>query len=219
MRQGYEQILRNAEQEVEYVGDLLKELVSAQETKKLWRAWSGILDHYVKAVSALRRATIDGSSKWWSDKLLAEQKSDPLLQFAFQARHNANHVFEGKRDAQPRRVSIGGVSFRGNGNHVMEGNVYGNKGGRFRPLPSGNIVIKDGQYIGGTIPNHKVVQYEHFVILTAVKTQGRVYPVPNPKTDRSKQALEISEHVYDWLQKKLREALKMAEAEKGPEGG
>lgn len=35
MRQGYEQILRNAEQEVEYVGDFLKELVSVQETKKL----------------------------------------------------------------------------------------------------------------------------------------------------------------------------------------
>lgn len=101
----------------------------------------------------------------------------------------------------------------------MIGNVVGTKDGGFRPLPSGSIVIKDGQYTGGTISNREVVQYEHFVILTAVKTRNEVYPVPNPKTDRSKQAIEISEHVYDWLQKKLREALTMAEAEKRPEGG
>ncbi|APE44438.1 hypothetical protein BOO69_14220 [Sulfitobacter alexandrii] len=89
----------------------------------------------------------------------------------------------------------------------------------YRSLPSGTIVVKDGRHIGGTLSKQEVVQYEHFVILTAVKTRNEVYPVPNPKTDRSKQAIEISEHIYDWLQNKLHEAIEMAEAEKRREGG
>lgn len=97
MRQGYQEILDNAEQEVEYVSDFLSDLLNTVETRKLWRAWSGILEHYVKAVSALRRATDQGKSKAWSDRLMHQQKEDPILQYAYQSRDHAAHVFEGKR--------------------------------------------------------------------------------------------------------------------------
>lgn len=196
MRQGYEEILHNAAQEVEYVADLLEELTSVEETRKLWRAWSGILDHYVKAVSALRRATDQGNSKAWSDRLLIDQKSDPVLQYAFQSRDHASHVLEGKREANPRTVSVGGlISVSGNSRVALSNNVVVGPHGSVHKLPDGTFSTKDGRYAGGSIPRGEVNEHEHYVILKDVKTRSGVWPVPNPNTPPTKQAIEIARHV------------------------
>lgn len=214
MRRNYEYIIQNAAQEVEYVTDFLAELLSVNETRKLWRAWSGLLEHYVNAVSALRRATDQGKSKGWSDKLLADQKADPLLYYAFQAR-NAKHGFEAKREANPRAVSVGGlISISGDSSVTMSNNTIVGPDGRTSKLPDGTISTRDGRYAGGTIPRGAVREHEHFVILTDVKMRnGDFCPIPNPQTPPSRQAIEIARHVADWLDSKLSEAKEMANSE------
>ncbi|GGA09340.1 hypothetical protein [Neptunicoccus cionae] len=215
MRKGYEEILHNAAQEVDYVADFLEELTLVEETRKLWRAWSGILDHYAKAVSAMRRATDQGKSKGWSDKFLADQKNDPVLQYAFQSRDHASHVFEGKREANPRTVSVGGlVSLSGNSSVTLSNNVMVGADGSTRKLPDGTLDTKDGRYVGGSIPKWAVNEREHFVILKDVKTRSGVWSIPNPSTHPSKQAIEIAEHINDWLKAKLSEANEIAKLEK-----
>ncbi len=215
MRIGYEDILHNAAQEVDYVADFLAELTSVEETRKLWRAWSGVLEHYVKAVSALRRATDQGKSKGWSDGLLAEQKNDPILQYAFQSRDHASHVFEGKREAKPRSVSLGSLlSVSGNANVTLSNNVIVGADGSFSKLPEGTLRINGGRYAGGSIPRDAINEHEHFVILKDVRTRSGVWPIPNPKTHQSTQAIEIAGHVHEWLKMKLSEAKELAESEK-----
>lgn len=214
MRQGYEVTIQNASQEVEYVSDFLEELSSEEETRKLWRAWSGLLDHYSKSVAALRRATDQGPSKRWSDSLLNEQKNDPILQYAFQARAHATHVFETKRETSPRAVSIGNlVSISGNSSVTLSNNTV-IESGRIHRLPDGTIYTKDGRYSGGTIPREAVQEQEHYVVLSDVTTRSGVWRVPNPKTVRSRQAIEIAEHVLNWLRQKLGEAEALAASEK-----
>lgn len=218
MRAGYENIIRNASQEIEYVSDFLIELTSSEETRKLWRAWSGVLEHYAKAVSALRRATDHGKSKGWSDKLLYEQKADPILQYAFQARDHATHVFEARREASPRAVSIGNfISISGNSSVTMSNNTVVGPDGKIQKLPDGTIFTNDGKYAGGTIPQEVVIENEHYVVLTDVKTRSGVWRVPNQSTHPSKQAIEIAKHVLDWLNSKLSEAKEMAASEKRAE--
>lgn len=80
------------------MSDFVAERAETSETRKLWRAWSGILEHYVKAVSALRRATDQGKPKALSDGLIHQQKDDSILQYAYQSRNHSTHVFAiGKR--------------------------------------------------------------------------------------------------------------------------
>lgn len=214
MREGYVEILHNAAQEVAYVADFLEELKSVEETRKLWRAWSGVLDHYAKSVSALRRATDQGKSKGWSDRLLADQKNDAILQYAFQSRDHATHVFEDKREANPRSVSIGGlISVSGNSSVTLSNNVIVGADGSVRRLPDGTLNTKDGRYAGGSIPRGAVDEREHFVVLKDVKTRSGLWPIPNPKTHPSKQAIEIAEHISDWLREKLSEVKEMAKLE------
>lgn len=212
MRQGFEEILHNAAQEVEYVTDYLTELSSVEETRKLWRAWSGLLEHYVKAVSALRRATDQGKSKGWSDSLLANQRADPILQYAFQSRDHASHVFEGKREASPRAVSLEGfISLSGNSSGVFSNNKVIGPDGKVHKLPEGTMSISDGRYAGGTIPKESIIELEHYVILTEVKTRSGVWPIPNPQTKPSEQALEIAQYVANWLTVRLGEAQEMSQ--------
>lgn len=215
MRQGYQEILDNAEQEAEYVSDFVVELSATSETRKLWRAWSGILEHYVKTVSALRRATNQGKSKAWSDGLIHQRKSDPILQYAYQSRDHAAHVFEGKREASPRSVNIGNfISIGGNSNVTLSNNTMIGPDGRVSQLPDGVLNTEDGRYSGGTIPRNAVQEREHFIVLKDVKTRGGDWPVPNQKTHPEKQAIEIAEHVNNWLKTKLTEAKELAEKEK-----
>ncbi|MDR7123754.1 hypothetical protein [Pseudotabrizicola sp. 4114] len=215
MRQGYEDILSNAELEVEYVADLVVELVTTKETRKLWRAWSGILEHYVKAVSALRRATDQGTSKGWSDSLLHQQRDDILLHYAFQSRDHANHVFEGKREASPRSVKLDDIfSISGNASVTIRGVSVVGRGGVARNLPSGVINTRDGFYAGGTIPKSSIREQKHYLVLTDVKTRSGVWSIPNPKTHPEKQAIEIAIYARDWLNAKLKEANELAAQEK-----
>jgi len=215
MRQGYQEILVNAEQEVEYVHDFVLELSATSETRKLWRAWSGVLEHYVKAVSALRRATDQGKSKGWSDGLLHQQKNDPILQFAYQSRDHASHVFEGTREASPRSVNIGNViSVGGNSSVTLSNNTVIGPDGSVSKLPDGVMKTEDGRYVGGTIPRNTVQEREHFIVLKDVQTRSGVWPVPNQKTHPEKQAIEIAQHVSNWLKTKLAEAKELAATEK-----
>ncbi len=215
MRPGYETILENAAQEVNYVKDFADDLTSVEETRKLWRAWSGILDHYVKAVSALRRATDQGASKRWSDSLLATQKDDPILQYAFQSRDHASHVFEGKREASPRSVSIGGaISVSGDSSVTLLNNKVIGPDGVTRELPNGDLVTKGGRYAGGSISRAEISEHEHFVVLKDVKTRSGLWKIPNPDTQKSKQAIEIAHYVCEWLKIKLSEAEELAKVNK-----
>lgn len=214
MRQGYKDILYNAAQEVDYVGDFLDELKAVEETRKLWRAWSGILEHYVKAVSALRRATDQGRSKGWSDRLIADQKNDPFLQYAFQSRDHASHVFEGKRESNPRTVDIGGlISVSGNSSVTLSNNTVVGADGSVSKLPEGTLVTENGRYAGGSIEKTDVNEHEHFVILKDVKTRSGIWQLPNPLTPSSMQAIEIAQHLYEWLKLKLDEAQKLGQQE------
>lgn len=206
--------MNNATHEIEYVKDFLGELTSVKETRKLWRAWSGILEHYVKAVSALRRATDQGASKKWSDSLLAAQRDDPILQYAHQARDHASHVFEGKREAYPRSVSVGGViSLSGNSSVTLLNNTVIGPDGVAQKLPDGNLITKEGRYAGGSISRYAISEHDHFVILNDVKTRSGLWKIPNPETQKSKQAIEIAHHVYEWLLLKLSEANELVKAE------
>ncbi|MBN2761402.1 MAG: hypothetical protein JXQ79_12955 [Rhodobacteraceae bacterium] len=215
MRTGYEEIIANAAQEVEYVNDFFIELSSVEETRKLWRAWSGLLDHYAKAVSAMRRATSHGPSKAWSDRLLYEQRSNPILQYAFQARNQATHVFETKRSVSPRAVSIGNIiSVSGYSLVTMSKNTIIGPDGEIQRLPDGTIFTNAGKYAGGTIPKEVVEENEHYVILTDIKTGSGFWRVPNPDIHPSKQAIEIAGHVLNWLNRKLSEVKEMAASEK-----
>ncbi|WP_340242030.1 hypothetical protein [Sulfitobacter pontiacus] len=194
------------------MSDFVVELTEISETRKLWRAWSGVLEHYVKTVSALRRATDQGKSKSWSDGLLHQQKADPILQYAYQSRDHVAHVFEGKREASPRSVSIGNfVTMSGNSSITLLNNTIIGPDGRVSKLPDGVLKTKDGRYAGGTISKNEIQEREHFVVLKDVKTRSGTWPIPNPKTRPEKRAIEIAQHVDRWLQTKLAEARKMAE--------
>ncbi|QFS82349.1 mechanosensitive ion channel family protein [Roseivivax sp. THAF197b] len=214
MREGYKGILKNAEIAISYAGDHLEELRHADEARALWRAWSGFLDQYVKAVAALRRATDTGSSKSWSDKLLQEQRSHPYLQYAFQARDHANHVFEDEKEARERSVSIGDF-IRVSGDSSIE--LYNNRiihpDGRVERLPDGKLEVKGGRYAGGSIGREGVKEHEHFLVLKDVKTRSGVYRVPNEAIIAEHQAIELGQVVVEWLQAKLQEAEKMREDE------
>lgn len=211
VRQGYQEILANAEQDLEYVSDFVLELSRTEETRKLWRAWSGFLEHYVKTVSALRRATDQGKSKAWSDGLKHQQKKDPILQFAFQSRNNASHVFEEKREAVPRSVNIGNfISVGGNSKGTLSNNRKIGPDGRVSKLPDGVLRTENGRYAGGTIPRQSVQEHEHFIVLKTVRNKSGVWQVPNQKTPREKQAIEIANYVMAWLEIKLSEAKELA---------
>lgn len=215
MRQGYSEILDNAAQEAEYVSDYVSELIEIPETHKLWRAWSGLLEHYARTVSALRRATDQGQSKHWSDRLKSEQKNDPFLHYAFQSRDSAAHVFEEKREAEPRSVNLGNVvSVGGNSSVTLLNNTVIDGDGRVSKLPDGVLHTEDGRYLGGTITRDEVYEREHFVILKAVRNRSGIWPVPNPSTPPEMQAIEIAKYLESWLQKKLAEAMQMAKDEK-----
>lgn len=215
MRQGYIEILENAAQEAEYVADFVIELSQVSETRKLWRSWSGILDHYVKAVSALRRATDQGKSKSWSDELKYQQKADSILQYAFQSRDHASHVFEGKREVSQRFVSLGGlISVGGNANVTMLNNTVIDHNGHVSKLPNGMLQTEDGRYASGTIPRGAVEEHAHFVILSTVNTRSGIWHVPNPETKPEFQALEIGQYLSKWLEIKIAEAKEMAKLEK-----
>ena len=215
MRPGFELIIKNAEDEVSYVEDDLRDLASTTETRKLWRYWSGILEHYVKAVSALRRATDKGSSKAWSDELLAQQRKNPFLLYARQARDSLGHVFEEKRDKQPRSVSIEGfLSISSDSNVELKENYVVAQDGTFQRLPEGHLRVKDGRYAGGSIPRTAVQENAHYLVLTPVTTRSGNWAVPNQDTPPEKQALEIGEYVLHWLKAKLAEALTLAEDER-----
>ncbi|MBR9653549.1 hypothetical protein [Thalassovita aquimarina] len=215
MRPGYQEILENAGLEVEYVLDFLSELKSTEETRKLWRAWSGFLEHYVKAVSAMRRATAQGKSKSWSDSLLHQQRNDAILQYAYQARDHASHVFEGKREANPRSVSLGGmISVAGNSSVSLSNNFKIGPDGIVHKIPDGVLKTENGRYAGGTIPKNAVEEHQHFLVLKDVETRSGVWPIPNPETHPEKRAIEIAEHVASWLEARLHEVKKLAAAEK-----
>jgi hypothetical protein len=206
MRRGYEGIIENAMQEAEYAVDCAKDLTSEVETRKLWRAWSGMLDHYVKAVSAMRRATDEGKSKGWSDSLLAEQRRDPFLQYAVQARDHAAHVFESAREAEPSSVSLGNfIKIYGNSNVTLKGNVVVDSDGRTNPLPDGTIFATNGRYRGGSIPKSLLTQQDHYVVVSDVKTRSGIWTVPNLSTPPERRAKEIAAYVCEWLQKKIKE--------------
>lgn len=207
MRAGHRQILTNAKAEVEYVLDFVEELVSTEDTRKLWRAWAGMLDHHVKAVSAMRRATDQGRSKAWSDALLHQQRSDPILQYAFQARDHATHVFESRREASPRAVSLGNLLSIGGSSHVtIEDCGVVDAAGVLHKFPDGTIEIRDGRYAGGTIPRAAVREQEHFLVVADVTNRSGTWRVPNPGTPPERRASEIAAHVARWLQDRLREA-------------
>lgn len=214
MRQGCEEILDNAQLEVEYVSDFVSELSSTDETRKLWRAWSGVLEHYVKAVSALRRATDQGKSKAWSDGILHQQKNDPILQYAYQARAHAAHIFEGKREANPREVSLSNlISVSGRSTVTLSDNVVIGPDGSSFKLPDGVLITEDGRYAGGTIPRDAVEEHEHYIILKDLKTRSGLWPVPNKETHPERQAKEIAQHVARWLTTMLGEAKELAAKE------
>lgn len=207
MRPNHAQILQNAAMEVEYVDHYLSELCSVEDTGHLWRAWSGLLEHYVKAVSAMRRATDQGASKGWSDKLLSEQKSNEFLQYASQARHAASHVFEGKRAARHRSVLVGGVlGFSGDLNITLPSNSVIGPDGQVKRLPEGTLNTRDGKYHSGSIARSSVEEHDHHLILDTIVNRGVEWPLPNPKTVRSQQAQEIGKFVSIWLNTKLKEA-------------
>lgn len=214
MRAGHKMILSNAEREVEYVGDLVRELSIINETKNLWRAWQGILDHYVKAVSAMRRATDQGSSKVWSDSLLHQQRSDEILKYAHQARDSVAHVFEEKREVKPRSVSIGNfIRIHGNSSITFSNNYCIDANGLRSKLPDGVLTTENGRYASGSIPKVAVVEQEHYLVVADVKNRSGTWCIPNPNTSPEKRATEIAMYVADWLEDKLREAKKLSDAE------
>lgn len=214
MRQGYETILKNAEREIRYVADFVKDLQNEQDIERLWRAWSGLLGHYVNAVSALRRATDQGASKSWSDKLIPEQKNDVILYFAFQARNEYVHNLETERETKPGGVNIAGNAVRveGNFNLNITFDNCATRGADGRALPlHGEAQIREGKLAKTTLPVGMTKQGNHYVVLSAVKARdGSVLQVPNPNTPKDEQAVEVASYVRDWLQQKLAEAKALA---------
>lgn len=217
MRNGFEQILGNAKQDIQFVEDCLEELRTEKKTRKLWKAWFGLIDHYSKAVSAMRRATDQGKSKAWSDKLLSEQKRDHILQYALKARDHSNHVFEDKREVRPSIYEAGNlfrISGPVNAQIASYNNVVIGPDGVQQPDLQGAFRLKEGVYAGGSIGESQLKKYDHALVLNDVTTRGKTYKLPNPNTPKAKQAIEIGEYVLEWLKTKATEAEELAKSEK-----
>ncbi|WP_114389133.1 hypothetical protein [Notoacmeibacter marinus] len=217
MRDGYKEIIENASFEVDYAEDCLEKIALATDNTKLWMLWAGILDHYVKAVSAMRRATDQGSSKAWSDRLIARQKADPILQYARQARDQANHVFEMKRKVGSGFVSVGSNAIRigGSSKVFLSNNLEVDRYGVSRKLPEGFLVTVDGRYAGGTIPKKAITETRAYVVIEDVANRSGIWSVPNPDTAPEKRAVEIAEYLVMWLKNCLDEVKELSTTHRG----
>ncbi len=203
----YAVALRNARMHINYAGDELQELKEQKDTKKLWRNWSTFLENYVKAVGAMRYATNTGPQKKWSDELIHEQKTDEVLNYAFQARHADNHSMDTPKETENRHVRVGDGIVIQNGNDYFIDCTTVDRFGNVRKIADSKIIVVDGKIIEGSIFNKSQVrEVDHFVKLSTIENRGSNYPVPNPDTAPEKQALEIAGYVYEWLKKKLSEA-------------
>lgn len=208
VRQGTENIIKNAEREVRYAKTCLDCLKAEEEAEELWRHWSALLDHYVKAVSAMRRATNNGTTKAWSDRLLSEQKSDPVLHYAFQSRDHANHVFESLRTAAPRSTSwksktFGNVRFTGDNSDIRFFKTTTDPDGNTKEHLVAEMNTKDGRYQSGSLKEDEVSERPAFIELTDVKTRSGLHSVPDLGVDKPRQAAEIGDRIIDWLETKL----------------
>ncbi|SOC30101.1 hypothetical protein [Thalassospira xiamenensis] len=214
MRVGYTSILSNALQEIEYASDSANDLKSNKDSKKLWKAWSELLDHYVKAVSAMRRATDQGSSKKWSDSLLEEQRRNKILQYAYQARDNANHVFEMTRRVEEPSVSLGKIiRITGNSRVTFRDNYIVDPQGVKYIMPNGQITTQGGRFKGGNFPREVLKQNEHYLVISEVQTRSGFYDIPNLDTKEENRANEIAECICYWLDKKKNELISLAKEE------
>jgi len=212
MIERFEAVLNNAEMEIDYAKDYAQQLKIETETRKLWRAWSGLLQHYVLAVSAMRTASNGGSDKLWSDRLLSEQKSVPSLLYAFQARNAEKHALENARDVQPRSSSVQGlITISGDiDNLKMHDNYsideYGNK----CLLPAGDAKFIDGRMVEGTIDRSALEEHDHFIRLSAVTNRGVKFPVPDMGIPAEGAAIQIATDIVEWLEKKYAELKELA---------
>ena len=218
MKNGFETLLKNARMDVEYSKDFLRDLETETETRKLWRAWGGLLENYVKAVGALRHATDGGRSKAWSDKLLHTQRTDPYLAYAFQFRNSDKHVIQQERGIQRRSASIPGfIHIEGSiKDFQFTNNKVINSDGTVTNLPDFMGDIKDGRMITQDGAKGPFVETEHFVRLTTVHDgrSKKKFEIPNSSTAPEHQAIELGHYICNWLQAKLNEATEMAEREK-----
>lgn len=218
MNKGFEVTLNNAVSDVEYTRDFLEQLETETETRKLWRAWSGLVENYVKAVGAMRHAAAGGSSKKWSDNLLSTQRSDVMLQYAYQARNAHAHAHERYRDVRARAATIPGiVEIQGSvGNFVFEGNTITSGEGENVPIPDVSATIFDGRVVAGIGATDIFVETDHFVRLAPIhsKRDNKTYDVPNTDVEEDRRAIELGRYICDWLSDRLSELQALAEVER-----
>ena len=212
MKHDFEVAMQNAEMEIDYASDFAQQLINETETKKLWRAWSGLLQHYVLAVSAMRTASNGGSHKLWSDRLLADQKSQPSLLYAFQARNAEKHSIENARDVQPRSSSIQNfIKVSGNAQNLQIHNNYSvDQHGNKTKLPEGRADFIDGRVVSGTIDHSSFKEIEHFIRLSTVVNRGIEFPVPDLGEPTERIAIQIATNVVEWLELKYDELKELA---------
>ncbi len=145
--------------------------------------------------------------KGWGDLLKAEQRSDPILQFAFQSRDSWAHVHETERKIVPRHVSVAGFfNFGGNSNVVISNSLIVDQStGRALPI-NVSFTTENGKLTSASHP--LIAEKDHYVLLGPIKNRSGTYAVPNPDTAPERQAVEIGSYVVAWLERKLEELLK-----------
>lgn len=207
MKTDIDSAIANANMEIEYANDLFHSLRTEHETRKLWRAWSGFLAHYVSAVSAMRFASNQGSTKLWSDKLLSEQKLNANLNYMLQSHNAGKHRSQAPRVVEPKSASIGNfIKISGNiENLTLSNNTVKDQYGVTRKLPEGKARIIDGRFVEGTIDLGAIDKSEHFVRLQPVENRGVVYDVPSMDVTDDLKAIHLAEEVVTWLDAKFSE--------------
>ncbi len=216
MRNGFKGIFANAKQYVAYAKKDLAELKAETETDNLYRLWGSFLENYTSAAGAMMRATDQGPSKAWSDRMKHEQKSNPALQYAFHAR-NARHQHEVPRQPSGRSTVIGRNAIRisGNAKVYMKDNREIGPNGQVRMLPEGQFAFEDGRLISASKPS-EFQELDHHIALQPVRDQsGNTYAVPNQDTPVDLRAAQLAETVLHWLEEKLSECEEMVKSETG----
>jgi hypothetical protein len=146
-------VLANAKHAIHDTRLCLEDLFKETEQHRLHKAWSGLLDHYIKAVAAMVRASSETPAKGWGDLLKATQRDDPMLQYAFQARNASNHVFELPRRAVGPSVQVGGAyTIRGDSRVSFEGCVFITPEGDYH-FVSEDIETQSGRLVESRVPH------------------------------------------------------------------
>lgn len=214
MRAGFKTILANAEDYVRFARDYRDNLEKEEDTTRLRRSWMSVIEQYNLAVGAMIKATNQGETKAWSDRLKHEQKQDQILQYARQLWNANKHDFERREKTVGRSVRImDAISIQGSVQNLQISDLkVFSRDGAVRKLDKAQARIENGQVVDGKYPDGVFDEKPHFVELKPVLNRSVTYEVPNLELAPEERALAIANYLCEWIESKLVEAMELADS-------